>query len=42
VVNLEALVTVDADNRGRKVDSIDDVVVCIAAILENSDRIEGC
>jgi hypothetical protein len=27
VVYLEALVTVDAENRGRKEDSIDDVVV---------------
>ena len=33
MVYLEALETVDAENRGRKEESIDDVVACRAAMM---------
>ncbi len=37
---LEALVAVDAENRGRKEESIDDVVVCMAAMIIYDNRKE--
>jgi hypothetical protein len=40
VVYFEALVTVDAENRGRKEESIDDVVVCMAAMMIYDNRKE--
>ena len=42
MVNLKVRVAVDADNRGRKDDSIDRVVTCTAAIFYERGGSIGC